>query len=131
MFRLDQEFQRHIRDMETRKLAIGERDTVRWDDGKIWELIWGFEAGLDARVEARRGNKGATDYWGICQGKPDIPLPHFSTVIEDALSVWPYASRPSIWTGTPRECCIAGLKARKLQVLKAYARVDRYTLRRR
>jgi hypothetical protein len=113
--RVDKEFQRQIHDVQ-RMPDRSATDDSRWDDGHIWTLIWGFEHELPAGVDVSSGKKGELILQGYCEGKDPQPLPLYTTELEAALSIWPDEDRPEDWTGTPWECCIAALRARKAKI---------------
>jgi hypothetical protein len=46
-------------------------------------------------------------------------LPPFISDIEMAMTLWPDDARPSVWTGSAWECCIAALKLRRSRWMSA------------
>ena len=40
-------------------------------------------------------------------------VPPYTKAVEAALTIWPASSRPSVWSSTALECCVAGLVALK------------------
>ena len=90
--------------------------SARWIDGSIWVLIWWFEHELAAGVAISSDKNGKPIHMGHRAGYPIVPLPFYTTILADALSVWPDEERPQTWFGTAWECCIAGLRARKARI---------------
>lgn len=102
---------RVIRDMENASTP----DTSWHLNAKIWQIIWEYEQGCDPSIwHEEDGSTWVTRHSGASRQ----PLPFFTADLRSALLVWPERCRPTAWSGDAWSCCLEGLKARRVAMMK-------------
>jgi len=94
----------------------------RADDGflqpwGLWADIWGvvvlLESGDPPIIRIGSGPAGPEISHYDTATEDFVPAPPVTTDINSALLLWPEDARPTTWSGTPTDCCLAALKERR------------------
>lgn len=117
----DKDIQKVIREMTNNPPAVDTE--YRWEEVRLYTTYWQSICEQSAVVSVSSDDNDCVIYTGIrrVDGADTIedPLPNYFTCMDAALSLWPASCRPSVWEGSARDCCIAGLKAHQA-LLKSF-----------
>ena len=109
---LQRHFRRQIDMMKSSGKPLGDADRY------IFQTIW-----LDARGNNwtyRYNSRKKCYFIDRKDGSPLEPLPRYTSEVEAALSLWRDEERPTVWTGSAYECCIAAFEAELVHLRRRY-----------
>lgn len=90
-------------------------EQVGWvADSLFWDLHCLMEYGERPRGTFDRDENGIVVERTWIDGHAFV-VPRFTTEIDAALSLWPEQDRPTVWSGTALECCVAAMDARRVR----------------
>lgn len=110
---INRQYSRIIRDMD--KGEPEKPDTSRYWDVNLWTVLWRFERQMHTLVMSAKSKTGEEILIGHYEGSNiDEIVPHYTTNVAYALTLFPVNDRPTEWIGSAWNCCVTGIKARRV-----------------
>lgn len=91
-------------------------------DGSIFWCRYLAETGNSVMIMTDKQKGNTVNVWHNPATKKREVLPAYTSTVEEALLAWPEDLRPTLWEGTPFECCIAALDAVRTRLPKVTRR---------